>query len=100
MGISATNFQLDPNLARAAPIPAECYTDPGYSKLEQQKVFRPWNNLQDSMAFGDETQREEIEICEYVWRNRQAGVYLQGRYAVKRENGLHHFHQLLQEFYT
>ena len=40
MGISATNFHLDSNLARAATIPADWYTDPGYLKLEQQKVFR------------------------------------------------------------
>lgn len=59
-----------------------------------------WNNLQDSMAFSDEIQQEDIEICEYVWRNLQVDVYTQGRYSVKRENGVHHFHQLLQEFYT
>jgi len=33
-----------------------------------------------------------------VQRNLEAGVYKQGRYSVKRENGVHHFHQLMQEF--
>jgi choline monooxygenase len=57
-----------------------------------------WNNLQGSIVFGDEIRREDIEICEYVWRNLQTGVYDRGRYSVKRENGVHHFHGLLNEF--
>jgi choline monooxygenase len=57
-----------------------------------------WNNLQDSMAFSDEIQREDIELCEDVWRNLQTGVYDQGRFSVKRENGVHHFQGLLAEF--
>lgn len=40
MGIAATNFHLDSNLVRAATIPAAWYTNPGYLKLEQQKLFR------------------------------------------------------------
>jgi choline monooxygenase len=59
-----------------------------------------WNTLHDSMAFSDQIQLEDVEICEYVWRNLQVGVYDQGRYCLKRENGVHHFHQLLHEFYT
>jgi choline monooxygenase len=57
-----------------------------------------WNNLQDSMAFSDEIQQEDIELCEDVWRNLQSGVYDQGRFSVKRENGVHHFQSLLVEF--
>jgi choline monooxygenase len=57
-----------------------------------------WNSLRSSIEFSDEIQREDMEICEYVWRNLQVGVYDQGRYCVKRENGVHHFHQLLCEF--
>lgn len=57
-----------------------------------------WNNLQDSIAFSDEIQREDIELCEDVWRNLQTGVYDQGRFSVKRENGVHHFQGLLAEF--
>jgi len=57
-----------------------------------------WDNLQSSMAFSDQIQVEDVEICEYVWRNLQTGIYDQGRYSVKRENGVHHFHQLLAEF--
>ncbi len=54
-----------------------------------------WNNLQSSIDFSDEIQKEDIELCEDVWRNLQTGIYTQGRYCVKRENGVHHFHGLL-----
>jgi choline monooxygenase len=57
-----------------------------------------WNSLHDSMGFSDEIQREDIELCQDVWRNMKAGVYSQGRYSAKRENGVHHFHGLLDEF--
>ena len=66
------------------------FTDPGTPET--------WNNLQSSIDFSDEIQKEDIEICEYVARNLQTGIYDQGRYCVKRENGVHHFHQLLAEF--
>ena len=59
-----------------------------------------WDNLQSSIEFSDEIQKEDIEICEYVWRNLQTGIYTQGRYSAKRENGVHHFHQLLAESLT
>lgn len=57
-----------------------------------------WNQLQDSIAFSDEIQQEDIELCEDVWRNLRSGTYTQGRYSVKRENGVYHFHSLLHEF--
>jgi choline monooxygenase len=57
-----------------------------------------WNNLQDGIAFSDTVQKEDIELCEDVQRNLQTGVYHQGRYSVKRENGVHHFHGLVEEF--
>jgi choline monooxygenase len=57
-----------------------------------------WNNLQDGIAFSDNVQKEDIQICEDVQRNLQSGVYVQGRYSVKRENGVHHFHGLLDEY--
>jgi choline monooxygenase len=57
-----------------------------------------WDALQSSIAFSDQIQREDMELCEAVWRNLQTGIYTQGRYSVKRENGVHHFHGLLDEF--
>jgi choline monooxygenase len=66
------------------------FTDPGTPES--------WNNLQESIEFSDEIQQEDIELYEDVWRNLQTGIYDRGRYSVKRENGVHHFHGLLAEF--
>jgi choline monooxygenase len=65
--------------------PADPATDPAWSKL---------------VAFSDEIQAEDIEICEAVQKNLHSRVYDRGRYSVKRENGVHHFHSLLHEFMT
>lgn len=56
-----------------------------------------WTRLLD---FSDEIQAEDIEICEAVQKNLRSRVYDRGRYSVKRENGVHHFHSLLHEFLT
>ena len=52
------------------------------------------------IRFSDEIQSEDVEICEAVQRNLRSRVYDRGRYSVKRENGVHHFHSLLHEFLT
>jgi choline monooxygenase len=52
------------------------------------------------LAFSDEIQDEDIEICEVVQRNLHSRVYDRGRYSAKREAGVHHFHSLLHEFLT
>ena len=62
--------------------PADPATDPAWSKL---------------IGFSDEIQDEDIEICEAVQKNLRSRVYDRGRYSVKRENGVHHFHSLLHE---
>lgn len=51
-----------------------------------------------AIAFGDVVQQEDIHICEAVQRGLQSATYDRGRYSVKRENGVHHFHLLLAEF--
>jgi choline monooxygenase len=52
------------------------------------------------LAFSDEIQDEDIEICEVVQRNLRSRIYDRGRYSAARENGVHHFHSLLHEFLT
>ena len=42
--------------------------------------------------------REDITLCENVQRGLRSSTYDRGRYSVKRENGVHHFHMLLSEF--
>ena len=69
----------------ASEPPADTATDPAWSRL---------------VAFSDEIQAEDIEICEAVQRNLRSRVYDRGRYSAARENGVHHFHSLLHEFLT
>jgi choline monooxygenase len=51
-----------------------------------------------AVAFSDEVQQEDIGLCESVQRGLRSATYDRGRYSVKRENGVHHFHMLLSEF--
>jgi phenylpropionate dioxygenase-like ring-hydroxylating dioxygenase large terminal subunit len=51
-----------------------------------------------AIAFSDTVQQEDTRICEAVQRGLQSATYDRGRYSVKRENGVHHFHRLLAEF--
>ncbi|MCX6044630.1 MAG: aromatic ring-hydroxylating dioxygenase subunit alpha [Chloroflexi bacterium] len=90
MGMLQINIIVPLSYDRTLTIFEWFFSDPGTPET--------WNNLQSSIDFSDQIQKEDIEICEYVWRNLQTGIYEQGRYSVKRENGVHHFHQLLAEF--
>ncbi len=51
-----------------------------------------------AVDFSDEVQHEDIGICEAVQRNLRSRTYETGRYSVKRENGVHHFHGLVAKF--
>jgi choline monooxygenase len=53
---------------------------------------------QATIDFSDEIQQEDIRICESVQRGLRSRHYDRGRFSVKRENGVHHFHGLLTEF--
>jgi len=54
--------------------------------------------IQRAIAFSDEVQQEDIGLCENVQKGLRSSTYDRGRYSVKRENGVHHFHMLLNEF--
>jgi choline monooxygenase len=54
--------------------------------------------IEKAIAFSDEVQQEDITLCENVQRGLRSSTYDRGRYSVKRENGVHHFHMLLSEF--
>ena len=54
--------------------------------------------IKRAIAFSDEVQQEDIGLCENVQRGLRSSTYDRGRYSVKRENGVHHFHMLLSEF--
>jgi choline monooxygenase len=51
-----------------------------------------------AIEFSHAVQEEDMHICEAVQRGLQSSTYDRGRYSVKRENGVHHFHTLLAEF--
>jgi len=53
-----------------------------------------------TIAFSDEIQKEDIRLCEAVQRGLQSRTYKQGRFSVKRENGVHHFHLLVHKHLT
>jgi choline monooxygenase len=50
-------------------------------------------------AFSDMVQRQDIDMCEHVQRGLASGSYRSGRLNPKRENGVHHFQELLREAY-
>jgi len=54
--------------------------------------------IKRAVAFSDEVQQEDIDLCRNVQRGLNSSTYDRGRYSVKRENGVHHFHMLLSEF--
>lgn len=68
--------------------------------FEQPGTGAGWESMQQSIAFSDQTQKEDIELCEMVQRGLQSRSYNQGRFSVRRENGVHHFHSLLYQYFT
>jgi choline monooxygenase len=54
--------------------------------------------VKKAVQFSDEVQHEDIGLCESVQRGLRSATYDRGRYSVRRENGVHHFHMLLREF--
>jgi choline monooxygenase len=54
--------------------------------------------MQQTIAFSDEIQQEDIVVCEQVQRGLRSRSYDSGRFAAKRENGVHHFQSLVTEF--
>ena len=53
--------------------------------------------IEETMRFSDEIQMEDGHICEVVHRNLKSQSYDTGRYSVKQEKGVHHFHLLYSE---
>ena len=54
--------------------------------------------MKKAVEFSDQVQQEDIGLCESVQRGLRSATYDRGRYSVRRENGVHHFHMLLREF--
>ena len=69
-------------------------------KIEQPGTGDGWQSMQEIIAFSDEIQQEDIELCEWVQRGLQSRAYDRGRFSAKRENGVHHFQSLVHEYLT
>jgi choline monooxygenase len=54
--------------------------------------------LARTIAFGEQTQVEDIALCEAVQVRLHSRTYDRGRFSVQRENGVHHFQGLVHEF--
>jgi choline monooxygenase len=50
--------------------------------------------VRQTIEFSDEIQREDIAICEAVQKGLESRTYGTGRFSVRRESGVHHFHRL------
>ena len=57
-----------------------------------------WESMQQTIAFSDEIQQEDIVLCEQVQRGLRSRSYEAGRFSAKRENGVYHFQSLVREF--
>ncbi len=57
----------------------------------------PGEDLSAAIAFSDQVQREDMAICRDVQRGLSSRSYDRGRFSARRENGVHHFHLLLDE---
>ncbi|MEW6730851.1 MAG: SRPBCC family protein [Acidobacteriota bacterium] len=66
-----------------------------YADIESEEAR---TRIARMIEFSDAVQQEDISICEAVQRGLRSRSYNRGRYSVKRENGVHHFHSLLHEF--
>jgi choline monooxygenase len=53
--------------------------------------------IAEDIAYSEQIQQEDIEICEYVQRGLESDGYDKGRYSTKREQGVYHFHNLIRK---
>jgi choline monooxygenase len=57
-----------------------------------------WESMQQTIAFSDQIQQEDIVRWAQVQRGLRSRAYDRGRYSAKHENGVYHFQQLVREF--
>jgi choline monooxygenase len=68
------------------------FRDPGRPGLQE--------TLRQTIEFSDEIQREDVAICEAVQKGLESRTYDVGRFSVRRESGVHHFHRLYADALT
>jgi choline monooxygenase len=82
----STNLIVPAGPARTLTIFDWYFRDPDSAGTRQR--------IDETIAFSDEIQREDVDICEAVQRGLRSSTYDSGRYSPSRENGVHHFHGL------
>lgn len=65
-----------------------------FSDAERQ---RGAEHIEQSLAVADRIQREDEEISEEVQKGLASQQFDTGRYSVRREAAVHHFHRMLAE---
>jgi choline monooxygenase len=80
----STNLILPLGAERTVTIFDWYFKDPDASQRE----------IDETVAFSDEIQIEDVDICEAVQRGLRSATYDTGRFSPQRENGVHHFHCL------
>ncbi|MDP9191566.1 MAG: aromatic ring-hydroxylating dioxygenase subunit alpha [Acidobacteriota bacterium] len=66
--------------------------------FKDPEAARP--QIDETVAFSDEIQLEDIDICQAVQRGLRSSTYDRGRFSPQRENGVHHFHSMYEELMT
>jgi choline monooxygenase len=56
--------------------------------------------IAEDIAYSEQIQQEDIEICEYVQRGLESNGYDKGRYSAKREQGVYHFHNVIRRQFS
>lgn len=57
----------------------------------------PEHVIAEDISYSHQIQMEDVEICEAVQAGLQSRAYDQGRFSVKREQGVYHFQQMLKQ---
>jgi len=90
--------RLQTNLVQAvAPDRCRVIFDYFYDDVSSDQARR---RAEEDFMFADQVQQEDMEICEHVHRGLNSFAYDRGRYSVKYEEGVWHFHKLLREAYA
>ena len=57
------------------------------------------NLIEADIAYSDNVQAEDREICQHVQAGLSSRAYDRGRFSVQMESAVHHFQQLLKQAY-
>ena len=73
---------------------------PDFTKVEfiyYIKDRKIWERLRGDQI-GDKVEKEDEWVVEGVQKGLRSRFYQDGRFSVKRETGVHHFHRLLKQY--